>query len=163
VGDELGAAALTFQMDDYGYILYQQSHRQYLSAKVNNALCFELTRNLKGIPGVKVIHYGLHSLDAPGSVDEFKFRMGYRAKPVRQRVVFHPLLQPLVNPASHRVVRKFLRLVPGNSALAKAEGLMRFYLEGRRPLQDQKPPAAIFPDLRSQTGAPLQSAVPGKD
>jgi hypothetical protein len=163
VGQELGAAALTFQMEDYGYILYQQSHRQYLPAKVNNALCFELTRNLKKIPGVSFIHYGLHSPDAPESVDKFKFRMGYAAKPVRQRVVFHPLLQALVNRASHTVVRKFLRVAPGNPTLAKAEGMMRFYLEGRRPLKDQRPPAAIFPDRGPQRTAPLDGVVPGKD
>jgi hypothetical protein len=42
--------------------------------------------------GISEVFFCLHSLDAPGSVDQFKFRMGCTAKPVRQRVAFHPLL-----------------------------------------------------------------------
>lgn len=143
VGKDLGGSALTFQMEDCSYILYQQSHRKYLSAKVNNALCFVLTQKMKMRPNVSLIHYGLHSLDAPGSVDQFKFRMGYTAKPVRQRVVFHPWLKPCINQASHAMVRRLLRIGTGTPSLAKAEGMMRFYLEGLRPLNEQSGPKCL--------------------
>lgn len=142
VAGRLAASVLTFKMQDCGYLLYQQCLREYLAAHVNNALSFTVTRSLLGRPGIRSVFYGLHSLDAPVSVDEFKFRMGYAAKPVRQRVVFHPWLSPLFNGYSHAAVRRLLGWRPGSPLLAKAEGLMRFYLEGKRPLGDQD-----FPDV----------------
>jgi hypothetical protein len=115
-------------------MLYQQCLRKYLSDHVNNALSFVVTQTMLSRPGVKSILYGLHSLDAPASVDEFKFRMGYTAKPVRQRVVFHPCLKPIFNHYSHAAVQRLLAWRPGDPILAKAEGMMRFYLERRRAL-----------------------------
>jgi hypothetical protein len=40
-------------------------------------------------------------------------------------------------------VRRLLWLRPGSPALAKAEGMVRFYREGRRPLAEQVWPAAL--------------------
>jgi hypothetical protein len=96
-------------------------------------------------PEIKAILYGLHSLDAPPSMDEFKFRMGYTPKPVRQRVVFHPWVRPLMNPASHALIQAGLKIKPGSPTLSKAEGILRFYLQGRMPLSKQSLP----PPLRS--------------
>jgi hypothetical protein len=137
VGDHLAASVITFQMDDCAYMLYQQCRRDFLPEHVNNALSFVVTQTLVSRPEIHSILYGLHSLDAPPSVDEFKFRMGYTARPVRQRVVFHPWLAPLFNRASHAAVKQLRHWLPGNPTLAKAEGLLRFYLEGRRPLDQQ--------------------------
>jgi hypothetical protein len=134
---KLGASAMVFQLSDWVYILYQQSHRKYHPIKVNNALIFIVTKEMAHRPTVRSIFYGLHSLDAPASLDEFKFRMGYVPKPLRQRVVFHPWIAPCIGRLSHAVVRNLLKLTPGNPIAAKAEGMMRFYLEGRRPLEDQ--------------------------
>ncbi|MGO9621878.1 MAG: hypothetical protein ACLPT6_10785 [Desulfobaccales bacterium] len=140
---QLGASAITFQLSDWVYILFQQSHRKYLPIKLNNALSFIVMKEMISRPLVRKIFYGLHSLDAPASVDQFKFRMCYVAKPVRQRVVFHPWIKPCINRVSHTVVRNLLKLTPGNPTLAKAEGMMRFYLEGLRPLEDQNCPEIL--------------------
>lgn len=145
VNNKLAATILTAQIDDTCYFLYPQSHRDYLHLHVNNALAYTLTYQLLSRSSVKSVFYGLHSLDAPPSVDEFKFRMGYTALPVRQRVVFHPALRPLFNPASHALLKRFMRLRPGNPALAKAEGMLRFYLQGLRPLDQQEWPAILCP------------------
>ncbi len=153
VNGRLAASVITFQMDDWCYMLYQQCHRDYLSQHVNNALSFVVTRTMVGRPDIKAILYGLHSLDAPPSVDEFKFRMGYTAKPVRQRVVFHPWVRPFMNNASHALLQAGLRLSPGNPMLSKAEGMLRFYLQGKLPLSEQSLP----PPLQTQlTSLPLQ-------
>lgn len=143
VDGRLAASVITFQMDDCAYMLYQQCHREYLADHVNNALSFVVTQTMVERPQIRSILYGLHSLDAPASVDEFKFRMGYTAKPVRQRVVFHPWLSPLFNSASHATVRQLRRWQPENPTLAKTEGMMRFYLEGRRPLSEQTWPEVL--------------------
>ncbi|MEW6285006.1 MAG: hypothetical protein AB1509_02150 [Chloroflexota bacterium] len=144
VNGRLAASVITFQMGEWGYMLYQQCHRDFLAEHVNNALSFVVTCALLERPETRAILYGLHSLDAPPSVDEFKFRMGYTAKPVRQRVVFHPWLRPFMNRASHTLLKAGLRLKPGHPALSKAEGMLRFYLQGRLPLEKQSLPPPLL-------------------
>ena len=139
----LAASVITFQMNDCAYMLYQQCRRDYLRDHVNNALGFVVTQTLIHRPEINSILYGLHSLDAPPSVDEFKFRMGYTAKPLRQRVTFHPLLRPLFNTLSHAALKGLLRMQPGNVTLSKTEGMVRFYLQGRHPLEAQNWPKVL--------------------
>jgi hypothetical protein len=139
----LVASLIAFTCDDCCSILYQQSRTEFLSMGVNNALVSVFSSEALERPGIDRIFYGLHSLDAPPSVDRFKFRMGYAAKPVRQRVVFHPWLRPLVNGAGHAMLARLVRWQPGNPTLAKAEGMVRFYLEGRRPLCAQNWPEPL--------------------
>jgi len=141
----LAASVITFPLDDCIYLLYQQCHREFLSAHVNNALSFTVTQKMLCRPGVRSVFYSLHSLDAPATMDEFKFRMGYAARLVRQRVVFHPAIEPLAHPAMHAIVRAARALVPGHPVLAKAEGVLRFYLQGKRPLGEQDCPPSLVP------------------
>ena len=134
VDGRLAASILVAQLDDTGYFLYPQSHRAYFKFHVNNALVYTLTTELLSRPTIKTVFYGLESLDAPPSVDEFKFRMGYTAHPIRQRVVFHPWFAPLCNRFSHSLVRTLHRHRPENVKVAKAEGLLRFHLEMAEPV-----------------------------
>jgi len=143
VNGQLAASLIAFTCEDCCSILYQQSRTEYLPLGVNNALAFVFTNEILKRPGHPCIFYGLHSLDAPPSVDEFKFRMGYRAMPVRQRVVFHPWLCPVFNPASHAALLGLLGLRPHSPALPKIEGILRFYLEGKKPLEQQVWPPAL--------------------
>ena len=69
--------------------------------------------------------------------------MGYSAKPVRQRVVFNPYLQPLVNPLLHACLRAGRKLLPGSPVLSKTEGMLRFYLQGKLPLAEQVKPEPL--------------------
>jgi hypothetical protein len=130
VEGKLGAFLVTFRMNECCYMILQQCHRDFLKEHVNNALTFEVTRAMLARPGLQSIFYGMQSLDAPPSVDEFKFRMGYEAKPVSQRVAFHPLAAPLVNRASFAAVGALSKARPANRTLSKAAGMMRLYLEG---------------------------------
>jgi len=148
VEDRLVASLLTFQMEDCCEMISQQCHRDYLKVRANNALCFVVTQTMVSRTGTRSIFYALHSLDAPPSVDEFKFRMGYVAKPVRQRVVFHPWLAPVFNGISHAAVKQLLRRYPDRPTLAKAEGMLSFYLEGKRPLNEQD-----WPECLAQPGS----------
>jgi hypothetical protein len=56
---------------------------------------------------------------------------------VRQRVVFHRWMQVLLNRVTYRVLRAARHRWPTQTTLAKAEGMARFYLEGRKPLAQQ--------------------------
>lgn len=140
VDGQLAASLIVFNYEDCCNALYQQSRTDYLPLGVNNALTFVFTTEMLKRPGHPWIFYGLHSLDAPESVDKFKFHMRYTAKPVRQRVVFHPLFRPFVNKASHAVLRLGRKVLPGSSTLPKAEGMFRFYLQGLMPLSRQPLP-----------------------
>ena len=150
----LAASVTAFQMGDCCYLLSQQCRQEFLTVNVNNALSFVVTKAMRGRPGVRTIFYGLHSLDAPASVDEFKLHMGYMAKPVRQRVVFHPRLGPVFNPVTHALLKFMKRLRPGNPMLSKAEGMVRFYIEGKRPAEQQRVPEAL-------RGLALEGRAPG--
>ncbi|GAB4491589.1 MAG: hypothetical protein Fur0016_23370 [Anaerolineales bacterium] len=143
VDGRLAAALLGMQCDDTFSIFFQQSHSDFLRLGVNNALTYVVTTKILERPEINRIFYGLHSLDAPPSVDEYKIHMGYFPKPVRQCIVFSPFLRPLVNPLSHAALKTALRLIPSSYVLAKAEGMFRFYLNGKQPLEQQSPPPLL--------------------
>jgi len=161
---QLAATLLIFQMDGWGYMIYQQCHRDYLREHVNNALSFVVTQSLIRRPGIRGIFYGLRSLDAPTSVDEFKLRMGYEAKPVRQRVAFHPVVAPLVTPWTCRVAKSLLAASPGSRWLAKAEGMLRLglgekYPDAREVSNPEVSRAVRFSDQASPEEAPHNEFV----
>jgi hypothetical protein len=143
VDGRLVASLLGVQIDDCYELLSQQCHRDFLNARVNNALTFVVTQAVVKRDGIRSIFYALQSLDALPNVDEFKFRMGYTAKPLRQRVVFHPWIKSFTVPFIHRIFQKLLQRDPGNPRLLKGEGLLRFHLEGRHPLAKQKWPECL--------------------
>ena len=137
------ASFLAFTCDSCYTLPHQQSATAHLKHRVNNAIFYTVAHEALKRPDISNVFFCLHSLDAPASVDKFKFRMGFTAKPVRQRVVFHPWLAPLFNSASHAALKRMLGRDPDNPALAKAEGMLRFYLEGKRPPTRQDWPAGL--------------------
>jgi hypothetical protein len=141
---ELVAALLSYTVEDTVSVLYHQSRTSHLKHGVNNSLTYSYTQTALQRPGIRCIFYGLHSLDAPPGVDKFKFRMNYWAKPVRQRVVFSPFVRPFINRHSHGFLRICLNMWPGSSTIAKAEGMFRFHLQGKRPLCEQVWPEALL-------------------
>jgi hypothetical protein len=141
---KLVAALIVYLAGDCFVMLYQQSLTDHLKFGVNNALGFVFTQNALTRPGVKRLFYGFESLDASWRVDEFKLRMGYIAEPVRQRVVFHPALRPLVRPATLSVLDYLGGKVLHNPRWLKAAGMMRFCLEGNRPLSQQDFPECLL-------------------
>ena len=145
VEGELAATLLTTRIDDTCYVPYAQCYQKYLNLRVNNALFYVASCEMLSREGVNGIFFSLHSLDAPESVNEFKFRMSFIPKPVRQRIVFNPVCMPLVNATSHKIIARWLQRDPGNYILSKAEGMLRFYLQGIRPIEAQDWPACLEP------------------
>jgi hypothetical protein len=154
-GDELAAAVLVCQIDNTWCVPYALSHRKFLNDHVNNALFYNVSSNLLSREGTEGIFFTVQSLDAPPSVDDFKLRMGLVARPVRQRVEFHPWLQPLATPTTHWLFSYLLQRDGGNPVIAKTEGMLRFYLEGKQPLTNQHWPDCLMScreNLPSSTG-----------
>jgi hypothetical protein len=143
VDGELAACLIVCQVDDIFYVPYAFSHSKYLNLYVNNALFFSVSCNLLARPSINGIFFTVQSLDAPKSVDDFKFRMGFNAKAVKQRVTFHPLLQPLVNKYTHKALESLLKRFPERASLAKVEGMIRFYLDGNLAPDQQEWPDCI--------------------
>jgi hypothetical protein len=143
VANELASALIIARLEDTFCVPYAASHRKFLNVHVNNALFYTLSCDLLNREGVSGIFFTVQSLDAPASVDEFKFRMGLIAKPVRQRVVFHPWLKPLTTWRTHAFLTKMTQQYPENSMLAKAEGMLRFNLKGKLPLAEQEWPEVL--------------------
>ncbi len=139
----LVASLLLVQIGDCCEFLSQQSHRDFLKYRINHALTYEVTRAVLQRPGIRSIFYTLQSLDAPGSVDEFKFRMGYEPVPVRQRVLFHPWLEPLSNPLSHLLLTQLRKVFPKDYHLAKGSGMLLFNMQGKLALAQQEWPKVL--------------------
>ena len=140
---DLAAAQITAQVDDIIYVPYAASHRRFLRDHVNNALFYVASTNFLARSGITGIFFCLHSLDAPPTVDQFKFRMGFIPLPVRQRVVFHPWLKPFETQRVHNLLEYLSQRYPDNPALTKAEGMLRFNLKGKLPLDDQDWPEPL--------------------
>jgi hypothetical protein len=128
---------LTFQMEDWCYMLYHYSLSEFLPARIDNALYYIVTKNIIDRPDIKSILYTIQSLDASATVDDFKFRMGYIAKPVPQRIVLHPWLKIVMNGTSYKLIDLLKRCLPGNSLVAKTEGMLRFYQEQEKLTKKQ--------------------------
>lgn len=138
VGSRLAATLVTFRLERYCYYVLQQCHRLFLSQHVNNILTFYVTGAMINSGAFDTVFYGTSSLDAPPSVDEFKFRMGFCARPVSQQVYFHKCLSPFVNRASRFLVRRCVELRPASRVFRKINGLIstslgysRFQIEPR--------------------------------
>jgi hypothetical protein len=158
VDGELAAGVMICRVEDIFYVPYAFSHRKYLDFYVNNALFYSVSCNVLAREGINGIFFTVQSLDAPKSVDDFKFRMGLHAKAVRQRVVFHPIIEPLITNTTHRIVSNLLKRYPEKGSLAKAEGMIRFYLQGKFPLEQQEWPECV----EQLKPAPIFVTVGGK-
>ncbi|MBV9265413.1 MAG: hypothetical protein JO061_04515 [Acidobacteriaceae bacterium] len=134
VGGILAAFIVSFQMDECCYMLYQRSLDRYLSHHVNHALSFSWMKTMLSRSGITSLFNGMQPLDAPGTVDSFKFRLGYEPKPIRQCVQLHPWLAPFSRPI-HGSLRIAKLLWPHSPTLSKAEGLTRIHIASKGALR----------------------------
>jgi len=140
---ELAAALIVCQIGAIWNVPYALSHRKHLNEHVNNALFYIVSCNLLARSDVDEIFFTVQSLDASPTVDDFKLRMGLRPKLVRQRVDFHPWLRPIATKSARELCAHFLQRDKGNPVIAKAEGMLRFYVEGKQPLAEQTWPECL--------------------
>jgi hypothetical protein len=132
VGGEVAAFLVTVQFGDSVEFLLARSRSDLLDAYPNNALIFHVAREMLVSRRVREITFGLESLEPVGPLDQFKFSMGFRKRPIRQRVVFHPLMRTLVRPQMLRTVvyRWADRFGTEGAFWRKTAGLVRFAEEG---------------------------------
>jgi hypothetical protein len=142
-GGELGGALIVCRVGDVCNVPYAMSRSCCLRDHVNNALFYSVSRELLKRDGVSGIFFTVQSLDAPANVDEFKSRMGFEFRVVRQRVDFHPYASPFATSTVYSWVQKLFQRDPSNPFLAKAEGMLHFHVEGQRSIAEQTWPACL--------------------
>jgi len=147
----LAGALLICRIDDVFNVPYSICHSRFLRDHINNAVFYVVSNEMLEREGIKSVFFTVQSLDASPTVDEFKFRMGFTPKAVRQCVMFHPLLKPLANPITHALTKKLLDCNPSNGLLAKAEGMLRFHVQGMRSLPAQSWPKCLEPYERKRS------------
>ena len=140
---ELAGALFTARIDDIICVPYALSLSKHLSEHVNNVLFLNTCTHLLSRLGVSKIFLTVQSLDAPKSVDEFKIRMSFTPKPVRQRVVLHPLLTPIATTHGYNLIKQLSSRYPDSNVLAKMEGIVRFHRLGKLPLAEQEWPEFV--------------------
>lgn len=133
--DRLAAFMITFLMEDHFTILHHSSATEFLPLYCNNALVYSVTRQKLSDPHISCVFYGPESLDAPESLDKFKYRMGFTTRPMVQKMVFHPLVKPLINPLSQKVVRWAASKNPGSDLWRKLDGIIDFYRQTKREME----------------------------
>ncbi len=153
----LVAALLAISCDECYTLLYQQSATEYLHSGANNALAYVVTHDAINRPGTAKVFYGLESLNAADDVDTFKLRMGYTATPLRQRVAFHPWLSPFFRQYSYRLAKSLVHRYPDRAALSKIEGMLRFFQNGKLPLDHQVYPSALAACTETAETGPANS------
>lgn len=132
VGGGLAAFLVSVQLDDCVEFLLARSRSDALDAYPNNALVYEVARRMLNERGVRQITFGLESLEDVEALDQFKYGMGFRRAPLRQRVVFHPVLRAILRASGPRAALR--RWASGRGPRGgfwhKALGLLRFAEEG---------------------------------
>lgn len=113
----------------------ERSRNDGLPYYPNNALVFAVSKELIRRPEVESILFGLESLESVAGVDQFKDSMGYRRCPIRQRILFHPVLEWAANRSLfQQAVRRMARRQSQNEFWRKLEGLLMFHRSANHTL-----------------------------
>lgn len=124
----LAAAVIVCRIDDVYTVPYSMSHCRYLHDHVNNALFYSSSCQLLKHDNINELFFCVESLDAGPEVDEFKIRMGFEKREVKQHVEFHPFLKPLAGTFLHKTTDILHKSFPSVTSLSKMEGMLRFSL-----------------------------------
>jgi hypothetical protein len=124
--EDLAAFLVTMNFGDSVEFLLARSRDDLLAAYPNNALLYSVTEEMLVRRGLREITFGIESLEPVGPLDQFKFSMGFRTKPLRQCVAFHPVFGALLR--SRAVRGLFHRWGESGRGVfwRKASGLVRF-------------------------------------
>ncbi|HYB98673.1 MAG TPA: GNAT family N-acetyltransferase [Candidatus Limnocylindrales bacterium] len=118
---------ITIRIEDVCEFYQARSRNELLKHYPNNALIYTLTEEMLVRRGVREVTFGLESPEPVEELDAFKLALGYEKKPIRQRVVLHPMLRGALSLPG---VRKLLHTIgsrdDANVVWRKASGLVRF-------------------------------------
>lgn len=108
VDGQLAAYLVGVLADRCCELLVARSSSEMLRFYPNNALLYTVVRDMLRRGDIDQIFFGVESLEDYDGIDTFKLSMGFTKSPIRQRVVLHPVLRPVLQ---NTLVRKALDLV----------------------------------------------------
>lgn len=128
VDGETAAFLVTVTFEDAVEFLLARSCNDRLGAYPNNALIFSVSEEMLVQRKCPEITFGLESLEPVDQLDQFKFSMGYEAKPIRQCIRFHPMIATAFRVPPLRSMVRSLVESQGSRGVAwrKAAGILRF-------------------------------------
>ncbi len=124
---EFASYLIAVRIDDVCEFFQARSANHQLKHYPNNALIYTLTEEMLVRRGIREVTFGIESPEPVEELDAFKLQMGFRKKPVQQRVVFHPALRAAfaLAPLRRLLVRAGSR-PDADVRLRKAAGILKF-------------------------------------
>ena len=134
VGDRLAGFLITVTVDDCVYLPVLKSLTEHLGRYPNNALVYTVTQDALGRPDVTEVSWGLESLlsDLPG-LDRFKLGMGFRQRPIGQRIEMTRWLATAARGPATWAVRQYAARRPGDQTIDRIATTLRWHAGQPRP------------------------------
>lgn len=124
---EFASYLIAVMIDDVCEFFQARSANHQLKHYPNNALIYTLTEEMLVRRGLREVTFGIESPEPVEELDAFKLQMGYRKKPVQQRVVFHPALRAaFALPPVRRLLIRAGSRPDADVRLRKAAGILKF-------------------------------------
>ncbi len=137
--DTLAAYLLIMVFEDSCEFYEARSRNDTLRFYPNNALLYTLTHDVLVERNISQITFGIEGLEELDSLDAFKLAMGYERQPVRQHVMFHPLIEAGLAFPPARAFLKMLAERPGDSSFfRRVQALTTFRTGGVAPETEEK-------------------------
>ena len=132
----LVAFMLVADILDETLVYWHRSGATAMKNGINNAMLFELVRETVVRGGARQLNYGYGSILDIGGLDWFKQTMGFRAVPLRQAFIPHPLVRPLLWRPALRLASRAIRRVTSNDRARKAAAAMALFAGDQKALED---------------------------
>jgi hypothetical protein len=128
-------------IDDVCEFFQARSSNPMLKHYPNNALIYTLTEEMLVRRGLREVTFGIESPEPVEELDQFKLQMGFRKKPVHQRVIFHGALKAAfaIGPVRRMLISMGSK-PEADVRLRKAAGILKFADSGApatAPPQDE--------------------------
>lgn len=131
VDDQLSAYLVGFTIEDCAVIMHMRSNPDSLKAYPNNALVFSFTHEAISRPYIAEVSFGVESIKASlDSLHHFKSTIGFKGKPIGQRIELHRFIRPLITPTMVRQLIRWAEAMGEREQYKKLAGMLHW-------LQDQ--------------------------
>lgn len=129
VGERLAAYLIAFRMEDVSHVLIVRSHGELLKHYPNNALLFTYLQHCFA-EGLREVSIGFEGLQEElSSLDHFKDGLGFKRKPVGQRIDISPWILPFFP-----MLTLVARIMPRSERVAKFVGMVGWHNKQIRKL-----------------------------
>jgi hypothetical protein len=134
----LAAYMLIMLFEDSCEFYEARSRNDTLRYYPNNALLYTLTCDILVERKIPQITFGIEGLEELDSLDAFKLAMGYERRPVRQHVMFHPVIEAgLSIPPLRGILGLLATRTNGSSFVRRVHALTSFRNGGVAPDRDE--------------------------